>query len=332
MIHEDMKTWEKKPIISICIPSYNREKYLKECLDSIINQEGFDQKNIEIIISDNASPDETKKLVNSYQKKYTNIIYHRNDTNIWPIKNILKLVDYANGEYIWFLSDDDMISDIGIETTLEVIRKNNPWLILSNFFGFWNWTKIDTTKINRKGNIINIIWMEKFFDFLATIHYDITPYIMHFSIFCFKKEIYTKNLNILIKENGEEYMEVLKKDYFPHSRIIYIPFGNAEKITIIEKDLVLCRWGNAALSIDPDWVVVQDLWRLIEDFNKNYKMNKKTYHKMKGVYYYSIFLYIVTKYIRKCIPKFLYDWLVYLWRHTIKLIRNIKSKIKTIIK
>lgn len=327
MIHEDKKTGEKKPIISICIPSYNREKYLKECLDSIINQEEFNQKDIEIIISDNASPDRTKQLVETYQKKYKSIIYHRNNENIWPLPNILKLADYAHWEYIWFLSDDDMISDIWLKTTLEVIKEKHPWLILSNMFGFRDGKKIDTTKINRKGDIVNVVGMDQFFDFLARIHYDITPYLMAFSLFCFKKEIYKKNLENIIKENGKKYISILEKDYFPHSRIIFVPFWNKEIITIIEKDLILIRWWNISWSFK--FKTCKDLLKLIQDLNNKYSINKKTYRKMKGVYYYCVFTYIIISHIRKYIPKFLYNTLIYLWRHILKWIKKIRKIIKS---
>ena len=62
-----------KPLLSICVPTYNREIYLQECLDSIISQDSFDEDTIEIIISDNASTDGTQSLIKKYQEKYRNI-------------------------------------------------------------------------------------------------------------------------------------------------------------------------------------------------------------------------------------------------------------------
>ena len=54
-----------KPLLSICIPTYNRAHYLKECLGSIVAQ--FDDRdvrdNVEVVVSDNASPDNTRELV-----------------------------------------------------------------------------------------------------------------------------------------------------------------------------------------------------------------------------------------------------------------------------
>lgn len=310
---------ENKPLLSICIPTYNREKYLKECLDSVINQEWFNEEEIEIVISDNASTDNTKQLVATYIKKHTNIIYHRNDINIWPLKNFIKLPDYAHWEYIWYLSDDDMLSDIGLKTTLEVIKKENPWLILSKYFWFTDGDSINLKKINKKWQIITIIWIEKFFDFLSTINYSINWYMIAISLFCFKKEIYKKNLNTILKKNWKKYINILEKDYFPHSRIIFLPFWNTEKITIIEKDLVYIRGENISWSFKFD--VCRDLLRLFKDLNKAYKISKKTYRKMENMYFYCIFTYVIINHVRKILPKKIYDTLVNVWRKLIKLMK-----------
>lgn len=72
----------KKPILSICIPTYNRAEYLKNSIQSIISQEEFKDGQVEIVISDNASSDETEDIVRPYAKKYKNIIYFRNEKNI----------------------------------------------------------------------------------------------------------------------------------------------------------------------------------------------------------------------------------------------------------
>lgn len=314
-----------RPILSICIPTWNRAKYLKECLDSIVSQKWFNQQDVEIVISDNASTDNTKELVARYKEQYPNIVYHRNDENIWWLKNVLALPAHVHWEYMWLLSDDDMMSDIAIDTTLDVIKQHNPWLILSKMLGFWDWTKIDPQKIERRWEIKDFVGMDNFLNFLSTAHYDITPYIMLLSLFCFKKELYLKHLKSLLKEHGNNYIEVLGKDYFPHSRIIYLPFWNTEKISIIERNLILCRWWNMSRSFRR--AVCKDLLRLIQDLDKRYSPNKKTLHRMKMVYYYSVFLYIVMTHIRKYIPKFLYNILVYIGRHVVTWIKAIRSKI-----
>ena len=61
----------KKPLLSICIPTYNREKYLKRLLDSIVSQKEFtDSDDVEIVIDDGPSKDNTEVLVQEYKAKF----------------------------------------------------------------------------------------------------------------------------------------------------------------------------------------------------------------------------------------------------------------------
>ncbi|ENN95554.1 glycosyl transferase family protein, partial [Methanocaldococcus villosus KIN24-T80] len=114
------------PLLSICIPTYNRARYLKDALDSIIKQINENNKDkVEICISDNASEDNTEELIKEYQKKSPiPIIYHRNKKNMGADYNYLKVVEIANGEYCWLLGSDDIIEDGGIDTVLSEIEKN----------------------------------------------------------------------------------------------------------------------------------------------------------------------------------------------------------------
>lgn len=71
-----------KPLLSICIPTYNRCDYLVKSIESIIKQPEFKEKQVEIVISDNASTDNTKQICERYADKYDNILYFRNTVNI----------------------------------------------------------------------------------------------------------------------------------------------------------------------------------------------------------------------------------------------------------
>jgi abequosyltransferase len=83
---------ESIPLLSICIPTFNRRKYLQECFESIITQDGFNEQDIEIVISDNASEDDTSSLVYEYMNRYSNIVYHRNEENIGADRNVLQIL------------------------------------------------------------------------------------------------------------------------------------------------------------------------------------------------------------------------------------------------
>ena len=72
-----MASYQKKPLVSVCIPTYNKARYLRKFLESIINQT---YRNLENIISDNASTDNTGEMVKSFSDD--RVKYCRNPTNI----------------------------------------------------------------------------------------------------------------------------------------------------------------------------------------------------------------------------------------------------------
>ena len=70
----------EKPILSICIPTYNRASCLDKCLEAIVAQEEFNR--IEVVVSDNCSSDNTPNIVEKYSRQYPNIGYYRNTKNL----------------------------------------------------------------------------------------------------------------------------------------------------------------------------------------------------------------------------------------------------------
>jgi glycosyltransferase involved in cell wall biosynthesis len=105
------------PLVSILIPTYNRPGYFGLALESALNQT---YKNIEIIIGDDSTNNETEELVKkSYLNRYTNIKYYHNEKNIGQFDNDLKLYDMATGEFINFLMDDDLFEVNKIQKMME---------------------------------------------------------------------------------------------------------------------------------------------------------------------------------------------------------------------
>ena len=96
-----------KPKISIIIPVYNVEKYLIKCLESCINQTF---KDIEIIVVNDCSPDNSDKIMKTYEEKYPDFIkcvYLKENIKLGGARN--KGVELAKGEYILFVDSDDYI-------------------------------------------------------------------------------------------------------------------------------------------------------------------------------------------------------------------------------
>jgi len=109
--------------LSIAIPTYNGSCYIRDALDSIISQlEDIDEE-VEILISDNASTDQTPEIIRDYQRKYPFIKYFHNEENVGADRNYDLAVRRAKGEFVWLFSDDDKIRDGGIKKVIEVIKK-----------------------------------------------------------------------------------------------------------------------------------------------------------------------------------------------------------------
>src|SRR3990167_9273045 len=93
------------PLISVVIPTYNRAKYLDKCLRSVLIQTDCD---FEVIVSDNASPDNTPAVINGFLSD-ERIRYLRNKSNLGILENIYQVTRAARGQYIFYLSDDDYL-------------------------------------------------------------------------------------------------------------------------------------------------------------------------------------------------------------------------------
>lgn len=92
-------------LISVIIPVFNREKYIKECVDSIVKQKEID---MEIIIIDDGSKDNSLKICKEYEKQYSNIILvHTENKGVSAARNLGVLL--AKGDYIHFVDSDDFL-------------------------------------------------------------------------------------------------------------------------------------------------------------------------------------------------------------------------------
>ncbi|MFN8575928.1 MAG: glycosyltransferase family 2 protein [Candidatus Sericytochromatia bacterium] len=112
-----------KTKVSILIPTYNRAELLDKAISSSIEQ---DYDNIEIIISDNCSSDNTTKIVDKYLGD-SRVKYYKNTENIGMVGNWKKcLYEYSTGDYFIILSDDDyFIDNRYISKAVELINNNN---------------------------------------------------------------------------------------------------------------------------------------------------------------------------------------------------------------
>lgn len=107
-------------LLTIAIPTYNGAKTIRNMLDILLPQ---CTDEIELVISDNASIDETPEIIAEYQKRYP-IRYIRNKTNIGPDANFLQCMKLASGKFTYLLSDDDILVEGAVEKILLFLKKH----------------------------------------------------------------------------------------------------------------------------------------------------------------------------------------------------------------
>lgn len=124
----------KKPWVSICIPTYNRAPQLKCTLQSLVSQPAFLDGRVEIVISDNASSDNTEALCQEYAARYENILYFRNPQNVADA-NYPLVLSRANG-ILRKLNNDTLLIKPGVLDQLceiaERYQRERPCVFLTN--------------------------------------------------------------------------------------------------------------------------------------------------------------------------------------------------------
>ncbi|GAA6623851.1 glycosyltransferase family 2 protein [Scytonema sp. NUACC26] len=115
-----------QPLLSIGLPVYNGEKFIKEALDSLLAQTFED---FELIISDNASTDGTEEICRTYAERDKRIRYYRNEKNIGCACNFNRVFELSSGKYFKWAAHDDLHSPDFLLKCIEVLEKD-PTVVL----------------------------------------------------------------------------------------------------------------------------------------------------------------------------------------------------------
>jgi glycosyltransferase involved in cell wall biosynthesis len=109
-----------RPLLSFAIPTYNRAKCLDRLLGALLLQLNGESR-VEVIVSDNASTDNTPAVIEDYKQRGHEIRYLRNETNRGPDFNILLCFEQARGKYVWIFGDDDLIAPGTLKRVLDAL-------------------------------------------------------------------------------------------------------------------------------------------------------------------------------------------------------------------
>lgn len=188
------------PLVSICIPTFNGEKYIAEAMETAISQT---YPNLEIIVSDDASADSTLKIIESYKTK-TNIpvkIYNHIPNGIGANWNYC--IEKANGKYIKFLFQDDLLEPTCIEKMVSILESNPSIKLVVSKRNIVVEDSFKSEKTNK--------WIEMYGDLQSDIH--------------------------LKKENG---ISIIDKDLFKQNSFLIEPLNKFGEPSVIlfEKSIV----------------------------------------------------------------------------------------------
>jgi alpha-1,3-rhamnosyltransferase len=115
-----------EPLVSVLVPSFNQEKYIVDCLESIRN---LDYPNLELIVSDDASRDGTFEVANQWieehPERFVRAVAVRQPVNLGIVRHFQYLFDQAQGEFLVYLAADDCLVPYSIRCRLQVLQQDS---------------------------------------------------------------------------------------------------------------------------------------------------------------------------------------------------------------
>ena len=248
--------------ITIFIPTYNRSEYLDDCLASIISE--IREYDIPILISDNASTDDTKNIIERYQNEYQNITYIKQQDRIELDRNQLAFIGRIDTHYCLMIADDDTLISGGIATILKYLNSEYDYdLLLLNAQHYsedLKEPKHNNMELERDINILNpILFMQKYF------------FYMHFSTLII-------NMDHLVSMSYDKYVGTYHAYcgiVFEYMEKIYLS-KDVVNIQIIAEPIIIIRDGIKTYSSEKNEVYYNRFPSLFAQLPEIYQDTSKT--------------------------------------------------------
>ncbi len=219
--------------VSIIVPVYNVEKYLRQCLDSIVNQS---LKEIEIICVNDGSTDNSQQILEGYAQKDKRIkIINKKNLGVWSARNTG--MEYATGEYIGFVDSDDYIDEKMYEKLYMNAKSNKSDMVMCPAYVFDD----NNPELNYKKPYFSLEYFDKKFDNIVFDHTKTGNLIFRVNVTCWNKIYRSQFLN----EIGAKF----HKMYFEDNIFFYENYLKARRISIIRDFLYYYRINRAGSFI-----------------------------------------------------------------------------------
>lgn len=233
--------------LTVIVPAYNVDKYIERCLDSLVNQT---YKNLQIIVVNDGSKDQTEILVKKYEEKYENLmLFNKENGGLSSARNFgLK---YTKTEYVTFVDGDDYLETNAYEIIMKKIESENTELGVFNFKKVY-FNKIINSKLNKK------IYEEDFLKYLFPKSKEVDIVVWNK---IFKTDIIIKN---------QIYFE--NRAYFEDTGFIFRYLYFVKKISLEEQPLYnyIQRENSITKKFNPI---------IIKSYQNTYNIIKKFYLK-----------------------------------------------------
>jgi glycosyltransferase involved in cell wall biosynthesis len=256
---------DNKPLITIAIPTYKRTSFLKEAIDSALNQNGPNDFRVIVVDNDPQSNCDTSKLISTYSDK--RLSYYKNAENLGMFGNLNRCVQLVQTKYIAFLHDDDLLKNNYIETITRYLDPNLDIGCICVPFDQINSPFIPSVK--ESGHNRLHLSITKFFykKHLYKI-FDSDNYFMHRNVFGPPTCGMLFNRELCLKSGG------WNEDYFPSGDWFYmIHFNNKYKVYRIQDILAQYRWDcNTSLDSNVILKFYQQSKEIVDAYKSKYKI------------------------------------------------------------
>jgi len=234
------------PKLSVIVPIYRGEKYLKRCIDSIVNQTYI---NLEIILINDGSPDKSGEICDAYEKEDRRIrVLHQENKGVSAARNTG--LDMASGDFIGFVDSDDYINECMYEVLLSNCLKFDAEVSVCRLARFEGEAAHVELKQSDKTNVFSAR------EALINMHGR-------------DGQVYTVPCNKLYRRDLFEELRYPLNKINEDEFLTYKVMDNAKRIVLTEEVLYYYRVNNGSITCDPHYPMTTDIFEVLED-RKNY--------------------------------------------------------------
>ena len=247
----------QKAMVTVAIPVYNGERFIKQAIDSVLNQT---YKHFVLKIFDNCSTDCTLEIINSFNDK--RIKYIKNKKNIGMLPNWKKALDSATTKYVALLFSDDFYKPMFLEKTIIAFESNPEMAIVSAGAEIYN-IRNELVIRSRKRSKIGIFSSKEYYKYIYTL-----------------KEVPPPSETILLNKAVKEVKGYdIKNLNWTVDTDLYLKIAKAGYKAYHLEDILTCRrsWeGNSAKSISSTYKNIEDQYYLLNKYFDNELIDEKT--------------------------------------------------------